>query len=558
MTSTAATLDQDYLSYSGGRRGLLGWLLSTDHKRVAILYLVSQISFFVIGFSIAFVMRLVQLTRFHHLISAQTYNALFTLHGVIMIFLFVIPGLGASFGNFFLPILIGAKDVAFPRLNLASWYFFIAGALLAVAAMFTGNGPPDTGWSFYAPFSTTTGTNVSLAVFAAFVLGFSSMLTGINFITTIHRLRAPGMTFFKMPLFVWASYATSWIQILATPVLAITLLLVIFERVFGIGIFDPSKGGDPLLYQHLFWIYSHPAVYIMIVPAMGAISEILPTFAQRTVFGYKAIAFSSLGIAAVGSLVWAHHMFTSGMSETGNVVFSLLTMIVAIPSAIKVFNWVATLYKGSIDLQPPLLYALSFIFLFCIGGMTGVWQGALALDMHLHDTYFIVGHFHYVMFGGTGFAFFAALLYWLPKMSGRMFSRTAAYIAWFPIFIGFNMLFFTMLILGMMGMPRRYYAHLPQYHTAHVVATVGSWVLISGLLLYFGVVLHAIFKGKKAPANPWHGVTLEWTIPSPPPVENFDKIPTITHDPYHFPDADESNDSDHVGGTGRLATGGAT
>jgi cytochrome c oxidase subunit 1 len=534
MSSAASTAEPSYLEYRGKHRGLLAWILSTDHKRVAILYLVSMLSFFFVGVAVGFVMRLVQLTPFKHLITAQTYNALFTLHGVIMIFLFVIPGLGAVFGNFLLPILIGARDVAFPRLNLASWYFYVAGASLAVIALFTGNGPPDTGWSFYAPFSVKTGTNVTLAVFAAFVLGFSSMLTGVNFITTVLRLRAPGMTFFRMPLFVWSVFATAWIQILATPVLAVTLLLVIFERVFGIGVFDPAKGGDPVLYQHLFWIYSHPAVYIMILPAMGAITEILPTFAQRTIFGYKAIAFSSIAIAAVGSLVWAHHMFTSGISSFATTLFSLLTMVVAVPSAIKVFNWVATLYKGSIDLQPPLLYALSFIFLFCIGGMTGVWQGALALDVHLHDTYFVVGHFHYVMFGGTGFGFFAALLYWFPKMFGRMYSRRAATAAWVLLFVGFNVFYFTMLVLGMMGMPRRYYAHLPQYHTGHVVATVGSWILVLGLLLFIGTLIHALFKGEKATANPWRGVTLEWTIPSPPPVENFATIPEITQEAYHF------------------------
>jgi cytochrome c oxidase subunit I len=529
------TAESNYLEYEGRHSGLLGWLLSTDHKRVAILYLVSMVTFFFAGVSAGFVMRLVQLTPFHTLITAQTYNALFTFHGVVMIFLFVIPGLNAVFGNFILPIIIGAKDVAFPRLNLASWYFFIGGAMIAVTALFTGNGPPDTGWSFYAPFSIKSGTNVSLGVFAAFILGFSSMLTGINFVTTIHRLRAPGMTFFKMPLFPWALYATSWMQILATPVLAVTLVLVILERAFGIGVFDPAKGGDPVLYQHMFWMYSHPAVYIMILPAMGAISEILPTFSQRTIFGYKAIAASSIAIAGFGSLVWAHHMFTSGMSAFGNIVFSFLTMVVAVPSAIKVFNWIATLYKGSVNFQPPLLYALSFIFLFSIGGMTGVWQGALALDVHLHDTYFIVGHFHYVMFGGTGFAFFAALLYWFPKMFGKMYSNTAAYVAWFFLFIGFNVLYFTMLVLGMQGMPRRYYAHLPQYHLGHVIATVGSWVLISGLLLFFGSLLYSVFRGKKASANPWHGVTLEWTVSSPPPVENFDDIPVVSQGPYHFP-----------------------
>jgi cytochrome c oxidase subunit 1 len=523
-----------YLDDSGPKKGFLAWVTSTDHKRIGILYLYSVLTFFAIGACVGIVMRLVQLHAFHGLVNAQWYNALFTLHGVLMIFLFVIPGLPPVFGNFFLPLLIGARDVAFPRLNLYSWYFFVAGALIAVTSLFTGGGPPDTGWTFYAPFSLKTGTNVTLAVFGVFVLGFSSMLTGINFITTIHRLRAPGMSWFRMPLFPWALYATGWIQILATPILAITLVLVMLERIAGIGIFDPARGGDPLLYQHLFWIYSHPAVYIMILPAMGAITEILPTFAKRTIFGYKAIAFSSIAIAGVGSLVWAHHMFTSGMSPFANLVFSLLTMIVAVPSAIKVFNWTATLYKGSIDFEPPLLYALTFIFLFCIGGLTGVMQGALAVNVHVHDTYFIVGHFHYVMFGGTGFGFFAALLYWFPKMSGRMYSKRVAYLAWWPMFIGFNMLYFSMLVLGLQGMPRRYYNHLPMFDTGNEVATVGSWILVAGLAIFFVNLWVARRRGALAPANPWGGVTLEWTIASPPPVENFHEIPTVTHGAYAY------------------------
>jgi cytochrome c oxidase subunit 1 len=534
MTDVASASAPSFLDDPRAGTGFLSWVTSTDHKRVGLLYMYSIFAFFAVGVALGFVMRLVQLGPFHHLVNAQWYNALFTLHGVVMIFLFVIPGLPAMFGNFMLPLLIGARDVAFPRLNLYSWYFFMAGAVIALAALFTGGGPPDTGWSFYAPFSIKTGTNVTLAVFGAFVLGFSSMLTGINFITTIHRLRAPGMTWFRMPLFPWALYATSWIQILATPILAITLVLVMLERLAGIGIFDPAKGGDPLLYQHLFWIYSHPAVYIMILPAMGAISEILPTFAKRTIFGYKAIAFSSLAIAGVGSLVWAHHMFTSGMSPVANLVFSLLTMIVAVPSAIKVFNWTATLYKGSIDFQPPLLYALTFIFLFAIGGLTGVMQGALAVNVHVHDTYFIVGHFHYVMFGGTGFGIFSALLYWFPKIYGRMYSRRAAYVAWWPMFIGFNMLYFTMLVLGLQGMPRRYYNHLPMFDLGHEVATVGSWLLILGLGIFFGNLIVARFRGRRAEDNPWGGSTLEWTTASPPPTENFHEIPTVTRHAYAY------------------------
>jgi cytochrome c oxidase subunit I len=524
-----------YLEALPGRRGARSWLATTDHKRIGLLYLGGLVLYFLTGLGLGLVMRLVQLDAFKHLVTAQTYNGLFTVHGVVMIFLFLIPGLPPVFGNFFLPILLGARDVSFPRLNLASWYFFMAGSLIVLASLFTGHGPPDTGWSFYVPFSTRTGTNVSLAVFGVFVLGFSSMLTGINFITTIHRLRAPGMTFFRMPLFCWSLYATGWIQILVTPILAVTLLLVILDRVGGLGLFDPARGGDPLLYQHLFWIYSHPAVYIMILPAMGVISEILPTFCRRPPFGYKAIALSSLAIAGVGSLVWAHHMFTSGMSEAANILFSLLTMLVAIPSAIKVFNWVATLYKGSIDLQPPLLFALSFIFLFCIGGLTGVVQGALAVNVHLHDTYWIVGHFHYVMFGGAGFGFFAALLYWFPKMFGRLYSNTLIWLAWAPLFAGFNVLYFGMLVLGAMGMPRRYYTHLPQYHTGHVVITVGSWFMALGLLMFFGTLLHALFRGRRAPANPWGGVTLEWTVPSPPPLENFTVDPVVPDRPYLFP-----------------------
>ncbi len=536
MTTIAEPLAHTQPSFldAPGRKGLLGWILSTDHKRVGILYLFSMVAFFFVGAALGVLMRLEQWTEGRTLMSAQTYNALFTVHGVIMIFMFVIPGLSAVFGNFFLPILIGAKDVAFPRLNLASWYCFVGGAGLAVLSLFTGAGAPDTGWTFYVPFSMKSGTNVSLAVFSAVVMGFSSILTGLNFITTVHRLRAPGMTWHRMPLFCWSLYATSWIQILATPILGITFILVMLERFFGIGIFDPAKGGDPILYQHLFWIYSHPAVYIMILPAMGAISEILPTFARRTIFGYRAIAYSSLSIAAFGSLVWAHHMFTSGMSAFGNMIFSLLTMIVAVPSAIKVFNWTATLYKGSIEMGPPLLYALTFIFLFCIGGLTGVMQGALAINQHVHDTYFIVGHFHYVMFGGTGFAFFAALLYWFPKMFGRDYNRKAAYAAWAPLFVGFNLLYFTMLVLGYMGMPRRYYDHLPQYHTGHIVATAGSWLLVLGLLVLFGNFAAALLRGRKAEDNPWGGVTLEWKVPSPPPQENFEAIPTVTGPPYAF------------------------
>ena len=518
----------------GGRKGIRSWILSTDHKRIGILYLASMLFLFSVAVVLGVLMRIEQMTLDPPIFPPEMYNALFTLHGVIMIFMFVLPGLSAIFGNFFLPIMIGAKDVAFPRLNLMSWYFFIAGALIVLSSLFTGSGPPDTGWTFYAPFSLRSGANITLGVFGAFVLGFSSILTGLNFITTVHRMRAPGMGWYRLPLFIWSLYGTAWVQVLATPIIGITFLLIIAERVFGIGVFDPAKGGDPLLYQHLFWTYSHPAVYIMILPAMGAITEIIPTFARRTIFGYKAIAYSSLGIAFLGSLVWGHHMFTSGMSEEANYAFSLLTFLVAVPSAIKVFNWTATLYKGAIRVDPPMLYALTFIFLFSIGGLTGLMQGALAINAQVHDTYFIVGHFHYVMFGGTGIGFFAALLYWFPKMFGKMYNAKVAVLSWAPIFIGFNMLYFSMLILGYMGMPRRYYTHLPQYHPLHIVATIGSFILVAGMILFFGNLVVALFKGKKAEANPWGGVTLEWTVSSPPPLENFDHIPVIEKRPYIF------------------------
>ncbi len=535
MTAAVAPAPAAPSFYAAGKRqGLAGWLLTTDHKRIALLYLTSMVTFFLVGMTLGFFMRLEQLTAGPTLMKPTTYNALFTLHGVIMIFLFVIPGLPAVFGNFFLPLLIGAEDVAFPRLNLLSWYLFMGGAVIALTSLFTGGGPPDTGWSFYVPYSVTTSTNVTLAVLGAFIIGFSSILTGLNFITTIHRLRAQGMSWMRMPLFPWSLYATAWVQVLATPILGITLLLIILERVFHLGIFDPSIGGDPILYQHLFWTYSHPAVYIMIIPAMGAISEIIPTFAHRTIFGYRAIVASSMAIAALGSLVWAHHMFTSGMSEASIVAFSLLTFLVAIPSAIKVFNWVATLYKGSIELRAPMLYALSFIFLFSIGGLTGLFQGALAVNVHLHDTYFIVGHFHYVMFGGTGFAFFAALYYWYPKMFGRRYHERFAVVAWAHVFVGFNLLYFTMLVLGVQGMPRRYYDHLSSFHGGHLVATVGSWILVAGLLMMFANLVRGLFRKAEVPANPWGGVTLEWSVPSPPPLENFATPPVITEPPYTF------------------------
>ena len=513
---------------------VLSWIFSTDHKRVGILYFVSMFSFFAVAVILGFLMRLELMKSGQQFFDPATYNAMFTLHGVIMTFLFIVPGIPAIFGNFFLPLQLGAEDVSMPRLNLASWYMYIIGAAMAVTSLFTNGGTPDGGWTFYAPYSILTKTNVTLALLAAFILGMSSIFTGMNFLTTIHRLKAKGMSWFTMPLFVWSLYATAWIQVLATPVVGITLLLSAMERAFGIGIFDPTKGGDPVLYQHMFWIYSHPVVYVMILPAMGVISEILPVFARRTIFGYTAIAMSTMAIAASGYFVWAHHMFTSGVSDVARLVFSFITFLVAIPTAIKIFNWLATLYKGSIQIDPPMLWALSFLFTFSIGGLTGLALGAVVTDIHLHDTYYVVGHFHYVMFGGGGVGMFAALHFWFPKVTGRMYNFTVAKIAWFFFFVGFNALYFPMLILGVMGMPRRYHDYLPQYELLNTVSTVGSWIMITGLVIMFFNLYRALRSGAKASANPWESKTLEWETQSPPILHNFAKAPEMKHGPYEY------------------------
>jgi cytochrome c oxidase subunit 1 len=449
-----------------------------------------------------------------------------------MVFLFIIPSIPAALGNFVLPIMLGAKDVAFPRLNLASFWVYVVGALIAVTAMVTGG--VDTGWTFYTPYSTTTDGSVALMTFAAFVLGFSSILTGVNFIATVHKLRAPGMGWFRMPLFIWGMYSTAIIQVLATPVLAITLLLLIMERTFGVGVFDPKLGGDPVLFQHFFWFYSHPAVYIMILPGMAIISEVVPTMSQKTFFGYKATAFSSVAIAIVSFVVWGHHMFTSGQSQLAGAIFSFLTFLVGIPSAIKVFNWITTMYKGSISLQAPMLYALMFLILFGIGGLTGLFLGAMSVDIHLHDTYFVVAHFHYVMMGSTAIAFLAGLHYWWPKMFGRMYNESAARVSAVLVFIGFNTTFLPQFLLGSRGMPRRYYNYLPEFQFLHQVSTVGSWILALGFVIMAGYLFASLRKKMDAPANPWHGRSLEWQIPSPPITHNFHEVPVVTTEPYDY------------------------
>jgi len=517
----------NYLEHQGKFKGIFGWIFSTDHKRIGLLYMYSIMSFFVVGAILGLLMKFELIAPGKTIMEAKTYNAIFTLHGITMIFLIVVPGIPAIFGNFFLPILIGAKDVFYPKLNLLSWWLYIIGAVVAISSQFMNGASPDTGWTFYAPYSFKTQSNVLPALIGAFILGFSSILTGLNFIVTMHRMRAPGMKWLKMPVFPWTLYGTAWIQLLATPVVGITLLMVVAERVLNIGFFDPALGGDPVLYQHLFWIYSHPAVYIMILPAMGVISEVIPTFARKAIFGYKAVVISSLLIAFVGYFVWGHHMFTAGMSGTSLFAFSFLTFLVAIPSAIKIFNWMATLYKGSILLRTPMYWAVSFLFVFMIGGLSGMVLGALAINVHLHDTAFVVSHFHFIVFGGVGFAFFAGIHYWFPKIYGKMYDAGWADTGWIVFFFGFLLLYTPMFYLGIAGMPRRYYDYVPEFHFANILSSFGAFIMFGGLLIIIINLVRSARKGQKSEENPWGGKSLEWTISSPPIVENFEEIPEI-------------------------------
>jgi cytochrome c oxidase subunit 1 len=514
-------------------RGFLSWALTLDHKRIGLMYLVGVLASFALGGLFALMIR-IHLWNFKDgWLLNQTYNQVFTLHGAIMVFLFIIPSIPAALGNFLLPIMLGTKDVAFPRLNLMSFYLWVAGLILFLVAL-SATGL-DTGWTFYTPYSIETqkGGAVLAATMGVFILGFSSIFTGLNFIVTINTMRPPGMTWFRMPLFLWATYATAIIQVLATPVLGITVLLLAAERVLGIGIFDPKLNGDPVTFQHFFWFYSHPAVYIMILPAMGIISELMSVHCHKGIFGYRMIAYSSIAIALFGFLVWGHHMFTSGMADVTTIVFSALTFTVSIPSAIKVFNWLGTMYQGTVSLNTPMLYALAFIFLFTIGGLTGLPLGALSTDMHLHDTYFVVAHFHYVMMGGTLVAFLGGLFHWWPKMTGKMFNDTVGMISAAIVFVGFNLTFLPQFVLGTRGMPRRYANYLEEFQDLHRLSTVGSLVLGFGLVVAGVVLLHSLFFGKRAPKNPWGGATLEWECSSPPPHDNFATAPSVG-DPYNF------------------------
>jgi cytochrome c oxidase subunit I len=538
MATAAVVETGERENYLNASYGLKSWLLTVDHKRIALLYLISITFFFFIGGFFALLIRLELLTPAGDLVQSDVYNKLFTMHGQVMIFFFLIPAVPAVLGNFLIPIMIGAKDLAFPKINLLSWYLYIIGGTLMIYTILAGG--VDTGWTFYTPLSTEfLDTNVVSAALAVFVAGFSSILTGLNFIVTIHRMRAPGMTWNRLPLFVWSHYATSIIQVLGTPVVAIAIVLVFLERVFHLGIFNPAPGGDPLLFQHLFWFYSHPAVYIMILPGMGIISEVVCCFSRKRIFGYKAMALAVLGIAVIGFLVWAHHMFVAGISLYAALVFSLLTYFVGVPSAIKVFNWTATMYKGSITYQTPMLYAFAFIGLFTIGGLTGLFLASLGIDVHVTDTYFVVAHFHYVMVGGMVVAYLAGMHFWWPKISGRMYPEGWGKLAALLVFVGFNLTFFPQFILGYMGMPRRYHAYPAEFQVLNVLSTAGATVLAVGYLLPMIYFLWSMRYGPLAPANPWGAAGLEWQTSSPPPTFNFEDQPVVTWEAYNYDEIPE-------------------
>jgi cytochrome c oxidase subunit 1 len=540
--TTAVAVAEERHSYLDAPYGIAAWLLTKDHKRIAMLYLISITVFFAVGGLFAAGVRLELLTPKGDFVTPDVYNKLFTLHGIVMIFFFLIPSIPATLGNFLIPIMCGTKDLAFPRINLLSWYLYVIGGLLAVGVI--AGGGVDTGWTFYTPYSTTASTtNVTLTGMAAFIAGFSSILTGFNFIVTVHRMRAPGLTWFRLPLFVWAHYATSLVMILGTPVIAITLTLMMAERTLGLAVFDPKIGGDPVLFQHLFWFYSHPAVYIMILPGMGVISEMVAAVSRKQVFGYSFVAFSSLAIAILGFLVWGHHLFVSSQSIYAGMVFSIITMLVAVPSAVKTFNWAATMYKGSVTWESPTYWVIGFMGLFLIGGLTGLFLATLGLDIHLTDTYFVVAHFHYIMVGGAIMAFLGGIHFWWPKMTGKMYPDAMGKVTAILVFVGFNLTFFPQFVLGYMGMPRRYHSYPEEWQVLNVLSTAGAGVLGLGYTLTFCYLVWSLFKGKTAPANPWGAKGLEWETSSPPPTFNFDADPVVTEPAYNYKPAQEV----HVG-----------
>jgi cytochrome c oxidase subunit 1 len=532
--ATAAPLDQPRVHYLNNKYGISSWLLTVDHKRIGLMYMVAISLFFAVGALFAGLIRLELLTPDGDLLSTEQYNRAFTGHGVAMVFFVLVPLIPATLGNFLLPLMIGARDVAFPRLNLLSWYLYMAGGAIAAVALLAGG--IDTGWTFYAPYSSRYANgSVMIALFGAFVAGFSSILTGLNFVVTIHKMRAPGLTWFRLPLFVWAMYATSLIQVLATPVIAITLTLLGLERMFGVGIFDPALGGDPILFQHMFWFYSHPVVYIMILPAMGVMSEVISCFSRKAVFGYKIIAYSSLAIAMLGFVVWGHHMFVSGQSTFAGLLFSFLTVLIAVPSAVKIFNWLGTMYGGSIDLSTPMIYAMGFIGVFTVGGLTGLFLSTIGIDIHVHDTYFVVSHFHYVMVGSAIMGYLAGVHFWWPKMFGVMYNRWWGRVSAVLIFLGFNFTFFPQFVVGYLGMPRRYHFYPAEFQVWNVMSTMGATVLAVGYVMPVFYLAASLINGRKAGPNPWGAKGLEWEAADSPPLpENFEATPIVTQEAYAY------------------------
>jgi cytochrome c oxidase subunit I len=538
MAASTEPLIGNPTNYLNVEHGVKSWLLTTDHKRIGLLYLASITLMFALGGIFAMLIRIELITPLGDLVGSDTYDKLFTMHGIIMIFFFLVPSIPATLGNFLVPMMIGARDLAFPRVNLLSWYLYIAGAVLMLYVFVTGG--VDTGWTLYAPYSSRfSNSNVTLALLAIFIAGFSSILTGLNFIVTIHTMRAPGMTWMRMPLFLWSNYATAVIMVLATPVLAVTVLMLGLERTLGVGIFDPALGGDPILLQHMFWFYSHPAVYIMILPGMGVVSELVACFSRKRVFGYGFVAFASLAIAILSFLVWGHHMFVSGQSIYAGMAFSLLSFLVSVPSAIKVFNWTATMYKGSISYDTPMLYAMGFIGLFTMGGLTGMMLATLGIDAHVHDTYFVVAHFHYIMVGGMFMAYMGGLHFWWPKITGRMYPEIWGRISATIIFLGFNLTFFPQFIAGYLGMPRRYHAYPPEFQVYNVMSSAGASILAVGYLFPLVYFFWSLRYGRRAPANPWGATGLEWTTSSPPPTNNYDEPPIVFEEAYHYSDEEE-------------------
>ncbi|KDR55140.1 MULTISPECIES: cytochrome c oxidase subunit I [Oscillatoriales] len=526
------TGDSAMSNQEGERRPLDFFGFSTDHKVIGIQYLVTSFIFYLIGGFMAGIVRTELATPDPDLVDPEMYNSLFTVHGTIMIFLWIVPA-GAGFANYLIPLMIGARDMAFPKLNAVAFWLIPPGGLLLLASFLIE--APQAGWTSYPPLSLVTGkVGEEIWILSILLLGTSSILGAVNFSVTIFKMRIPTMGLNDMPLMCWAMIAASALILLSTPVLAAALILLSFDLLAGTNFFNPTGGGDPVVYQHLFWFYSHPAVYIMILPFFGLISDILPVHARKPIFGYQAIAYSSLAISFLGLIVWAHHMFTSGTPGWLRMFFMITTMIIAVPTGIKVFGWLATIWGGKLRLNSAMLFAMGFIATFVIGGVTGIMVASVPFDIHVHDTYFIVAHFHYVLFGGAVFGIFAGIYHWFPKMTGRMMNENWGIVHFVLTLIGANMTFMPMHILGLQGMPRRVAMYDPRFTELNVVCTIGTYILAVSTFPFIINAVWSWLKGPKAPGNPWEALTLEWMTSSPPPIENFHTTPVLRTGPYDY------------------------